>query len=113
MKNKNIVLDLDGVIADIASSIDEYIAGTGVKENYDYTHWLTSDNDDKEAMTLMFISLQQEGVKLQFRIQCLGLMNGELERSHLYSQEYIKNTKSLKISIHNSLWRIIRTKLKF
>ena len=52
MKNKNIVLDLDGVIADISSSIDEYIAGTGVKEHYDYTHWLTSDNDDKEAMKL-------------------------------------------------------------
>ncbi len=50
MKNINIVLDLDGVIADIGSSIDEYLAENGVKSDFNYSNWLVSDNDDQDAM---------------------------------------------------------------
>jgi 5'(3')-deoxyribonucleotidase len=53
MKNKSIVLDLDGVISDIASSIDEYIfQDETIDSSIDYGHWLITDNDDETAMRI-------------------------------------------------------------
>jgi 5'(3')-deoxyribonucleotidase len=53
MKNKSIVLDLDGVIADIASSIDEYIFQEGdIDSLTDYTDWLITDNNSEDAMRM-------------------------------------------------------------
>jgi len=39
---KNIVLDLDGVIADIDTPISQIFMAKGVAD-YDYSHWLISD----------------------------------------------------------------------
>jgi hypothetical protein len=50
--NKIIVLDLDGVIADIESSIENYITGTGTPDFVDYTDWLITDNSDKDALEM-------------------------------------------------------------
>jgi 5'(3')-deoxyribonucleotidase len=45
--NKNIVLDLDGVIADIDNAINEALLSRGMGD-YDYSHWLiTHHNCDK------------------------------------------------------------------
>jgi len=53
--NKNIVLDLDGVIADIADGIENYLyEGVGKidSEFYDYSSWLTTDTKDETALHL-------------------------------------------------------------
>ena len=52
MEKQSIVLDLDGVIANIALSLDDYIAGTGYPDFFDYTDWLISDSNDEEAMKI-------------------------------------------------------------
>lgn len=51
MSNKTIVLDLDGVIADIASSIDAYLEKKNI-EDYDYGYWLITDTNDDVAMSV-------------------------------------------------------------
>jgi len=48
---KNIVLDLDGVIADIDTPISQIFMAKGVAD-YDYSHWLISDSNDPEAMNV-------------------------------------------------------------
>lgn len=51
LTNKAIVLDLDGVIADIDTAISDFLNyNVGVSE--DYSSWLTSDTKDKEAIKL-------------------------------------------------------------
>ena len=51
MKRKSIVLDLDGVIADIDTAISNYLHyNFGVDE--DYSSWLISDTKDNEALKL-------------------------------------------------------------
>ena len=54
MKNKSIVLDLDGVISDISSSIDSYLLKThNIKKNdLDYSSWLITDCHDEMAMEM-------------------------------------------------------------
>lgn len=52
MEKESIVLDLDGVIADIASSIDNYIAKTNPQGQCDYTDWLISDTNSEDAMKI-------------------------------------------------------------
>jgi hypothetical protein len=42
---RNIVLDLDGVIADIGGAIERHL-----KEKYDYSDWLITDSKDDKAM---------------------------------------------------------------
>ena len=48
--NNKIILDLDGVITDIDSLIDETLESYGVSE--DYSSWLTTDTKDPEALKL-------------------------------------------------------------
>jgi hypothetical protein len=51
MKNNSIVLDLDGVIADIDTAVSDYLHYVcGVQE--DYSSWFTTDTKDKEALKL-------------------------------------------------------------
>lgn len=52
--NKNIILDLDGVIADIASSLEEWILNTyGLdRGGCDYSDWLITDSKDENAMNI-------------------------------------------------------------
>lgn len=51
---QSIVLDLDGVIADIAQSIDDWLFyNNGIPNGeYDYTNWLISAQDDTNAMSV-------------------------------------------------------------
>ena len=49
--SKTIVLDLDGVIANIGLSIDEILDSRGVGD-FDYSHWLISDSNDEAAMEI-------------------------------------------------------------
>jgi uncharacterized HAD superfamily protein len=44
---KNIVLDLDGVIADIAYGLDKVL-----KDKVDYSKWLIEDNCDQQALDI-------------------------------------------------------------
>lgn len=49
--NKNIVLNLDGVIADIDTSVSEYLHyDCGI--SLDYSKWITTNTKDKEALHL-------------------------------------------------------------
>ena len=48
--NNKIILDLDGVITDIDSLIDETLESYGVSE--DYSSWLTTDTKHPEALKL-------------------------------------------------------------
>lgn len=48
---KNIVLDLDGVIADIGSAIDDYFQSKNIVE-YDYSKWLLTDTKSRAAINL-------------------------------------------------------------
>lgn len=52
--NKNIVLDLDGVIANIASSIEDWIwESYGLdRDKCDYSSWLITDSKDENAMKI-------------------------------------------------------------
>lgn len=52
MQNQSIVLDLDGVISNIASSLDDHITHTGYPDFVDYTDWLIADSSDEEAMKI-------------------------------------------------------------
>jgi hypothetical protein len=52
MEKQSIVLDLDGVIANIALSLDDHITHTGYPDFVDYTDWLISDSSDEEAMKI-------------------------------------------------------------
>lgn len=54
MKRKSIVLDLDGVISDIASSLDKWLWDKSglTRESCDYSPWLISDCDDDRAMEI-------------------------------------------------------------
>ena len=54
--NKNIVLDLDGVIADIDSSIYEHLNSRGA-DDYDYSHWLITHHSCDESDEIMGNSL--------------------------------------------------------
>jgi hypothetical protein len=51
---ESIVLDLDGVIADIASSIDQWLfRHDDIKSgDLDYSHWLITDSNDDKAMKI-------------------------------------------------------------
>lgn len=49
--NKSIVLDLDGVIADLGSAIDEALVSQGIPE-YDYSSWIITDSNDEKAMSI-------------------------------------------------------------
>lgn len=46
---KKIVLDLDGVISDIAASIDEYLKDNDLGD-LDYSKWLITDTKNKQAL---------------------------------------------------------------
>lgn len=48
---ESIVLDLDGVIADIGRGIDDVLLSRGVGE-FDYSSWLITDSKDEEAMQI-------------------------------------------------------------
>lgn len=63
--NKNIVLDLDGVIADIATSIEDALLHThGVdRGKYDYSHWLTSVHDCSDSDKIMGTPLFWKNLK--------------------------------------------------
>lgn len=50
--NKNIVLDLDGVIADIDSSISQHLSDRGA-DDYDYSHWLITHHSCKDSDEIM------------------------------------------------------------
>jgi hypothetical protein len=54
---KPIVLDLDGVIADIASSIEEQY------QNIDYSNWLLKDTNSKKALDLFSDKLFWKNIK--------------------------------------------------
>lgn len=60
--SKNIVLDLDGVIADIASSIDEYLS-KNCKDNVDYSTWLTTEHHCELSDTIMGNSAFWKNIK--------------------------------------------------
>lgn len=63
--NKNIVLDLDGVIADIASSIDDALSSTyGVdRKECDYSSWLTTEHHCEISDKMMGNSLFWRNLK--------------------------------------------------
>lgn len=62
MDNKRIVLDLDGVIADIDTAMSNYLHyNFGVDE--DYSDWLTTDTKDKEALKLFSDKLFWKNLK--------------------------------------------------
>lgn len=62
MNRKVIVLDLDGVISDIDTAISDYLHHNfGVDE--DYSSWLTSDTQDKEALKLFSDELFWKNLK--------------------------------------------------
>lgn len=50
--NKNIVLDLDGVIADIDSAINDELSLKGL-DDYDYSHWLITHHSCNESDEIM------------------------------------------------------------
>jgi hypothetical protein len=61
-KNKSIVLDLDGVIADIDTGISDYlqyVCGVDV----DYKDWLMTDTQDEEALKLFSNALFWKNLK--------------------------------------------------
>ena len=55
---QNIVLDLDGVIADIGQSIDKHVG-----QNYDYSDWLITDSKDEKAMSIFNDALFWKNMK--------------------------------------------------
>lgn len=62
MKNNSIVLDLDGVIADIDTAISDYLHyDCGVDE--DYSSWLITDTKDVEALKLFANDLFWKNMK--------------------------------------------------
>lgn len=48
---QSITLDLDGVISDIGTAIDDVLLSRGVAE-YDYASWLITDSKDETAMEI-------------------------------------------------------------
>lgn len=50
--NKQIVLDLDGVIADIGSALDDWINKSKGAEDTDYSSWLITDSKSDQAMEI-------------------------------------------------------------
>jgi histidinol phosphatase-like enzyme len=61
-KNKSIVLDLDGVIADIDTGISDYLDYVwGV--DVDYKDWLMTDTQDEEALKLFSNALFWKNLK--------------------------------------------------
>ena len=114
---KSIVLDLDGVVADIDTAISEYLHyDCGV--NVDYSKWLTTNTKDEEAINVMnglatmltFILLLRESNKLRLIQLKNGLMNGILGTIKFISLILGKRLISLRRSIR-SLWlKIILTK---
>lgn len=59
---ENIVLDLDGVIADIDTSISNILLSRGVAD-YNYSHWLISDSNDDQAMEIFNDTLFWKNLK--------------------------------------------------
>ena len=56
--NESIVLDLDGVIADIDTSLFEVLSSRGVPvEEMNYGEWLISSTKDKDALEIFNTSL--------------------------------------------------------
>jgi alpha-L-arabinofuranosidase len=53
VKRKKIVLDLDGVIADIDTAVSNHLLDeSGAK--IDYSSWFTTDTKNKEALKLVY-----------------------------------------------------------
>ena len=61
MERKVIVLDLDGVIADIDTGISSYLRNNNIKENYG--SWLISDTKNEEALSLFSNQLFWKNLK--------------------------------------------------
>jgi len=59
---KNIILDLDGVIADIDTAISEYLHDDG-GDHIDYSTWLIADTIDEDALKLFSNSLFWKNLK--------------------------------------------------
>jgi hypothetical protein len=51
VKRKSIVLDLDGVIADIDTAINKKLTQSG-RGDFDYSSWLTTDTKDEYALEM-------------------------------------------------------------
>lgn len=62
MSNKKIALDLDGVIADIALSIDLELFKRGI-EDYDYSDWLTTHHECNLSNSIMANTLFWKNLK--------------------------------------------------
>ena len=59
---KDIILDLDGVIADIDTAISEYLHyDCGI--SFDYSKWLTTDTKDEEALHLFSNKIFWKNIK--------------------------------------------------
>lgn len=52
MNDRKIVLDLDGVIADIGGALDKWISDKYDTEDVDYSSWLITDNNADQAMEI-------------------------------------------------------------
>lgn len=60
--NKNICLDIDGVIADIAGGINKSLEKVGIV-NYDYSHWLMTEFEDNLSNSVMANSVFWKNLK--------------------------------------------------
>ena len=61
--NKSIVLDLDGVIADIDKSVSNYLQQDGSVDDPSYAEWFTTNTKSPEALKLFGNSLFWKNIK--------------------------------------------------
>lgn len=61
--NKSIVLDLDGVIADIDKSVSNYLQQDGSVDDPSYAEWFTTNTKNPEALKLFGNSLFWKNIK--------------------------------------------------